>query len=65
MEGLEAAHELEYYCAMDKGCHRWEEREECLLSRLETAPVHRSDHKPDSGSLSVHEKEALVRANRC
>ena len=40
---------------------RWEEREECLLSRLEATPVPRSDLKADSGSLSVHEKEALIK----
>ena len=60
MEGLEAAHELQYYRAMEKERRRWEERKERLLSRLEAAPVPRPDLKPDSGSLSVHEKEALI-----
>lgn len=60
METLEAAHELQYYRAIEKECRRWEEHEERLLSRLEAAPVPRPDLKPDSGSLSVHEKEALI-----
>ena len=62
MEGLEAAHELQYYRAIEKERCRWEECEERLLSQLEATPVPRSDLKADSGSLSVHKKEALVKS---
>ena len=51
---------LQYYRTIEKERRRWEEREERLLSQLEAAPVPRPDLKPDSGSLSVHEKESLM-----
>ena len=58
MERLEAAHELQYYCAMEKKHRKWEA---CLLSRLEATPVPRLDFKLECGSLSVHEREALLK----
>ena len=58
MEGREAAQELLYYCAIEKERRRWEEREECLLSRLEATPAPESDRRLD---LSVREKEALTK----